>query len=72
MNKQEKKGLLPRLRFPEFKDEGGWEVRDGFPFSWEELLHQTFFVCLERLEFLSFSIDQIVYGTKEIGDFLLF
>lgn len=27
MNKQENKGLQPRLRFPEFEDEGGWEVK---------------------------------------------
>lgn len=27
MSKQEKKGLVPELRFPEFKDEGNWKVK---------------------------------------------
>src|SRR5690606_24037633 len=48
------------------------EARAGFAFAGEELLHQPFFVVLERVELPAFRFDQLVQRAQELGDLLLF
>src|SRR5690606_4643478 len=51
---------------------GEAEAGEGFAFAGEELLHEPFFVGLERVEFLAFGSDQLVQRAQALGDFLLF
>src|ERR1700687_50198 len=51
-----------------------WEAEagDGFAFAEEKLLHQPFFECLERVEFLAVGGNQLVERSQAAGDSLLF
>jgi hypothetical protein len=40
--------------------------------SREKLLHQAFFMGLERGEFLGLGGDAVIEGSEAVGDFLLF
>ncbi|MNP23741.1 hypothetical protein D3C76_1164610 [compost metagenome] len=51
-----------------------WETEAGlgFALAGENLLHQPFFMRLERINFPGLRGDQLVQGTQAVGDFLLF
>ena len=61
--------LIPVPRIAEF---GEAEAGFCFAFAGEKLLHQAFFMGLERLELLRLSRDQIIERGQAICDFLLF
>jgi len=44
----------------------------GFAFGGEKLLHQPFFMGIERGELLRLQGDHFVEGSEAVGDFLLF
>ena len=51
---------------------GEAEAGLGFAFAGEKLLHQPFFMGLERVHFLRLRGHQLVHRTQALGDFLLF
>ena len=60
---------LPLPRFPKLRKP---QTRLGFTFAGEKLLHQPFFMGLERIHFAGLCSDQFIQGTQAVGDFLLF
>ncbi len=48
------------------------QMRLVFAFAGEKLLHQPFFMGLERIHFAGLRGDQFVQGTQAISNFLLF
>ena len=60
---------LPRPRLPKLRKA---QAGGGLALGGEELLHQAFFMLLERLDTLALRPDQIVQRGEAIGDFLLF
>ena len=48
------------------------ETGEGFGCAGEKLLHQPFFMGLERVEFLAVRGNQLVERSQALGDFLLF
>jgi hypothetical protein len=51
---------------------GEAEAGLGFAFAGEKLLHQPFFMGLERVHFPRLRGHQLVHRTQALGDFLLF
>jgi hypothetical protein len=60
------------LPLPGFFEFGEAEAGLGFAFAGEKLLHQPFFVGLERVQFPRLRGDQLVHRTQALGDLLLF
>ena len=61
-----------RLPLPGVLEFGEAEAGLGFAFAGEKLLHQPFFMGLERVHFPRLRSDQLVHRTQALGDFLLF
>jgi hypothetical protein len=61
--------IIPLLGVLEF---GEAEAGLDFAFTGEKLLHQPFFMGLERVHFPRLRGHQLVHRTQALGDFLLF
>ncbi len=60
------------LPLPGVLEFGEAEAGLGFAFAGEKLLHQPFFMGLERVHFPRLRGHQLVHRTQALGDFLLF
>ena len=61
--------LLPLSRIPKLREA---QAGHRFAFCREKLVHQPFFMRLERVEFLGLRGDHVIEGSQAVGDFLLF